>query len=204
MCKVTNKLRINAKKFVFLQHGITKDDVSTFYNRNNQNIDLFVTSTRAEYNSVINNDGYLCGREHTALLGMPRYDLLSNDTKKMVVIAPTWRQKTVTFRGKESPVVAADFSDSPYYRFYHAVMSHPELEKTAREYGYEVCYFPHFNMMATNDYFEDIKNIKMIKEGREYKKYFSEAALWVTDYSSTAFDFAYLGKPVVYCQSDKK
>ncbi|MBO4540337.1 MAG: CDP-glycerol glycerophosphotransferase family protein, partial [Clostridia bacterium] len=90
------------------------------------------------------------------------------------------------------------------YRFYHDLLSCPELGKTAQKYGYEICYFPHFNMMATNDYFEDVENIRLIEDGREYKKYFSEAALWITDYSSTAFDFAYLGKPVVYCQSDKK
>ena len=37
-----------------------------------------------------------------------------------------------------------------------------------------------------------------------YGKIFSESSLVVTDYSSTAFDFAYLRKPVVYCQFDKE
>jgi CDP-glycerol glycerophosphotransferase (TagB/SpsB family) len=35
-----------------------------------------------------------------------------------------------------------------------------------------------------------------------YKDIFKEGSLLVTDYSSTAFDFAYLKKPVVYCQFD--
>ena len=38
----------------------------------------------------------------------------------------------------------------------------------------------------------------------DYQKEFVEGALLVTDYSSVAFDFAYLKKPVVYSQFDKE
>lgn len=32
---------------------------------------------------------------------------------------------------------------------------------------------------------------------------FAESSIMVTDYSSTAFDFGYLRKPIIYCQGDK-
>jgi CDP-glycerol glycerophosphotransferase (TagB/SpsB family) len=35
-----------------------------------------------------------------------------------------------------------------------------------------------------------------------YRKVFAESSLLVTDYSSVAFDFAYLRKPLLYCQFD--
>mgnify|MGYP002518679602 CR=1 FL=1 len=38
----------------------------------------------------------------------------------------------------------------------------------------------------------------------DYNKEFCEGAVLITDYSSVAFDFAYLGKPVIYSQFDKE
>jgi len=38
----------------------------------------------------------------------------------------------------------------------------------------------------------------------EYQKEFSENSLLITDYSSVAFDFAYLRKPVIYTQMDRE
>ena len=37
-----------------------------------------------------------------------------------------------------------------------------------------------------------------------FSRVFSESSLLVTDYSSVAIDFAYLGKPVIYAQFDKE
>lgn len=37
----------------------------------------------------------------------------------------------------------------------------------------------------------------------DYSKIFAESAIFITDFSSTAFDFAYLGKPLIYFQFDE-
>ena len=39
---------------IFLQHGITKDDVSMYLNRFQKNYSLFITSTKKEYKSILN------------------------------------------------------------------------------------------------------------------------------------------------------
>ena len=39
------------KDYVFLQHGITKDDLSSWLNTK-KNMSLFVTATQDEYNSI--------------------------------------------------------------------------------------------------------------------------------------------------------
>jgi CDP-glycerol glycerophosphotransferase (TagB/SpsB family) len=39
-----------------------------------------------------------------------------------------------------------------------------------------------------------------LAEGLPYQQVFAESSLMITDYSSVAFDFAYLHKPVVYFQ----
>ena len=41
------------QKFVFLQHGVIKDDLSGWLNRYNKNIAMFVTTTAPEYESIL-------------------------------------------------------------------------------------------------------------------------------------------------------
>ena len=39
---------------IFLQHGITKDDVSKYLHKFQKNYSLFITATKKEYNSILN------------------------------------------------------------------------------------------------------------------------------------------------------
>ena len=50
----------------------------------------------------------------------------------------------------------------------------------------------------------DFKENRLIevKENIDYQGTFSESSLLITDYSSVAFDFAYLKKPIIYTQFD--
>src|SRR5690606_15414411 len=67
---------INKPLFVFLQHGITKDDLSTQYNNWNISIDMFITSTQEEYDSIVGNKRYGFDSDVVKLTGMPRMDEL--------------------------------------------------------------------------------------------------------------------------------
>jgi CDP-glycerol glycerophosphotransferase (TagB/SpsB family) len=44
---------------------------------------------------------------------------------------------------------------------------------------------------------------RLYPEEKCYREIIGEGSLLVTDYSSVSFDFAYLGKPLVYCQFDR-
>ena len=46
--------------------------------------------------------------------------------------------------------------------------------------------------------------VEVIKENVDFNKEFSENSLLITDYSSVAFDFAYLKKMVIYTQFDRE
>ena len=61
--------------FIFLNNGIIKDDLTTSFNRFETHFNLFVTSSKREYKSIIySNYGYI--KDHVILTGMPRYDNL--------------------------------------------------------------------------------------------------------------------------------
>lgn len=80
---------LSEQKFVFLQHGIIKDDLSGWLNRYNKNISGFVTSAVDEYNSIVN--GYYFYDEETVwLTGLLRYDILYHDEEKVITIMSTW------------------------------------------------------------------------------------------------------------------
>ena len=50
--------------------------------------------------------------------------------------------------------------------------------------------------------FQQNESVTIVRYPYDYRRAFSESALLVTDYSSVAFDFAYLRKPVLYTQFD--
>ncbi|EAL5848717.1 capsular biosynthesis protein, partial [Campylobacter coli] len=81
------------QQFIFLQHGVIKDDLSRWLN--SKKINLFITSTRAEYDSIANNyNRYKFGKKEVLLTGLARHDVLLKNNKsdtKQILIMPTWR-----------------------------------------------------------------------------------------------------------------
>ena len=64
------------KKFVFLRHGVAKDDGSSWLN-SKVRIDLIVATTNDEYNSMVGaGSRYLYTEKEVKLLGMARFDEL--------------------------------------------------------------------------------------------------------------------------------
>ena len=197
---------IQKKKHVFLQHGITKDDVSAVYSRKNRKFDMFVTAATPEYKSIIETDAYFCDSSVAKLTGFPRYDYLYNNPRKIVLVIPTWRRSALDRMDHETGnwIVKENFEDTYYFRFYSGLLSNERLKAALAEAGYELVYFPHSNMIPTNEYFKKLGSVKIVEgDDRNYTRLFAESDIMVTDYSSTAFDFAYLRKPIVYCQGDR-
>lgn len=63
--------------FYFLQHGIVKDNMSTWLRKYDRNPKLIVTSTQLEYDSLF-DEGYFYDEGVVQILGLPRYDNLRN------------------------------------------------------------------------------------------------------------------------------
>ncbi len=197
---------IQKKKHVFLQHGIIKDDLSSVYSRKNQKLDMFVTSAKPEYSSIVETDMYFSDESVAKLTGLPRYDYLRNDEKKIVLVIPTWRRSDVDHMNHETGnwELKDDFKTRYYFRFYSELLTNKRLKDTLDQKGYKLLYFPHSNMIASNAFFDELEDVNIVKgSDRNYSKLFAESSIMVTDYSSTAFDFGYLRKPIVYCQGDK-
>ncbi len=195
---------IGGKKIVFLQHGVTKDDQSKWLNRYNRNLYGLVVNTMPEYDSILEYDYFYTPRE-VWLTGMPRYDALTHDEKGYITIMPTWR-KSLSDGVDAAGVwkVGDAFAESDYFKFYNALLNHETLIAKAREHGYKICFMPHPNIKPALGMFQRHKEVTFWDETKPYREVFAESDLLVTDYSSVVFDFAYLQKPIVYCQFDRE
>ncbi len=190
-------------KFVFLQHGVTKDDISGWLNRYNRKTEGFVVNTRPEYQSIFDYN-YYHPADKVWLTGMPRFDALYHDEKKYITIMPTWR-KTLT-KGMD-PVTSVwlavdDFESSDYYQFYNGLLNSPRLLDRAEELGYTLCFKPHPNTLSVLDRFHRDPRVLFFEGSKSYRDIYAQSSLIVTDYSSAVFDFALLDKPVIYAQFD--
>lgn len=196
---------IQSQRFVFLQHGVLHNDLSTWLSRYNKNIAMFVTTTRQEYENILAGKYHYTANE-LKLTGLPRHDRLFHDEKKVIAIMPTWRAYLVTAINSKTGerAIAPGFTNSQYYAMYNKLLNDQRLFDAAEKNGYTITFAPHPNMADAEDMIAGDCRLKMISAGVSYRQIFAQSDLLVTDYSSVAFDFAYLRKPVVYFQQDKE
>lgn len=184
------------QKVVFLQHGVTKDDLSEWLNKYRKNFAGIVTAAERERKSFL-KISYGYEPEKVWLTGFPRFDRLYEDTKRQIVICPTWRMYLKDYSEKR-------FRESNYYKFYQELIENPKLQDTIREYQYTLAIKLHPQMLRYADVFNQMEGLQVLDDDMTYSQIFAESSLMVTDYSSTAMDFAFMRKPVIYCQFDSK
>jgi len=191
--------------FVFLQHGVIQSDLSGWLNRFEKNIKLFVTTSRAEYNSIIEGD-YYYDTTRVLLSGLPRFDLLNNKPSGKIMLAPTWRHNLLPEKRHNNDGIRAyspTFKETEYFKFYSALMTDKDITFALKKANMTGEFYLHPAFSVQIDDFKQNETFKIKRLPYDYKKAFEESEILITDYSSVAFDFAYLRKPVIYTQFDK-
>ena len=95
-----------------------------------------------------------------------------------------------------------DFKNSTFFNMYSDLLNHPKLIAAAEKYNYSLHLKVHPDMVCTLPHFSFNPYIRIVPLTESYRKVFAESNLIITDYSSVAFDFAYLRKTVLYYQAD--
>ena len=162
-------------QFVFLQHGVIKDDLSLFLNRFYRNCKIFVTTAKPEYKSLLDYD-YYYGPDVVKCTGLPRYDNLVDESNKLIAIMPTWR-KFLT--GTINPFtktygVNSQFKNSEFYKFYNDLINDKRLISKMKEKGYTGVFGLHPYMISNHIFFEDNEVFKIEKGYPNYGKIFRE------------------------------
>lgn len=177
----------------FLQHGIIKDDISSWLNKFNMNLSLFVTSSPLEYESVFKNP-YNYNENIVKLTGLPRFDNLKNkEDKKQIIIMPSWRRYLTNKSHKF-------IMQTEYFQRFNSLINSEKLINAARKHNYEIIFRPHPNVYNFIELFDRNDYVKIDSPTTKYQTLFNNGSLLITDYSSVAFDFSYLHKPIIYYQ----
>lgn len=185
---------INSDK-IFLQHGVTKDNVSSWLHKSDKNLKLITTVSDAERKSFL-DPGYNYDENIIQTLGFPRFDNLKTNekTKRQILIAPSWRTDLHNMTIKY-------IMDSNYFKTINSLINNKTLISIAEKYDYKIIFKPHPMVYGYVDLFETNEYVT-IDEKTTYQELFKDSDLLITDYSSIAFDFSYMKKPIIYYQHD--
>ena len=184
---------------VFLQHGVmgTKWMVPN-YGKGTPGFetDLFLVSSEREKQYIVGDFGYDPGE--VAVTGLSRFDaLLTPDVapRRQILVMPTWRDWLLD---------AEQYLESEYHQRWSQFLHDPRLHEMAKRHGFEVVFCLHPNMAGFTSLFANAP-VRLISQGEvDVQHLLKESAMLVTDYSSVAFDFSFLHRPVAYYQFDRQ
>lgn len=177
---------------IFLQHGVTKDNVSSWLHKYEKNLKMIVAVSDGEAKSFL-DDGYNYKKEIIQVLGFPRFDNLEKTkTKKQILIMPSWRKKLLYAPPQY-------IMNSEYFQAINSLINNRDLIELAKKYDYQILFKPHPRVYDYIELFDTNDHVK-VDTDTTYQELFKSSDLMITDYSSVAFDFAYMKKPLVYYQ----
>lgn len=193
---------LNLKPFVFLQHGVLGlkkiDDIFHVKNVNNR-ASLFITSTYQEADLV--HDYFKYQYKNIAVTGLARWDEFRNDetVKGQILYTPTWR----TWLEDKSDKC---FIESNYYHSINNLIRDKTLQKSLKDKGYKMKVYLH-PKLAHGENFQHFESdvIEIINpETIDLNVLIRTSEIFITDYSSVAWEFVYQKKPVLFYQFDQE
>lgn len=184
---------------IFLQHGVTAAKwMVPNYGRyvRGFDVDLITVCSEREKEFFVKDFGY--SPEQVAVTGFARFDsLLAGDVEVdagQLMIMPTWRPWL------QDP---EHFVESDYFQRWKSLLTSDRLRALIEKYDLTPIFCLHPNMQQFSSHFDGL-GIRVVVQGEiDVQFLLKQSSMLVTDYSSVAFDFAFLHKPVVYYQFDE-
>lgn len=181
-------------KYVFLQHGITKDDQKFLYKKPSK-IDLFICGANPEYADIKAHYGYK--ENEVAYTGFARFDdYFGLKTKKQILVMPTWRRYAENVK----------FEDTQYFRVWSEFINSTEINNLLKNSGYIMRFYLHPQFRQYSNLFKTTQsNITVLSfDNSDIQTLIHESEIFITDFSSLAFDFGYMSRLVIYYQYDEE
>lgn len=191
-----NKFRPVPARTMFLQHGVTalKNSMPA-YHRSKRLFDAFVVCSRSEAEAIEEACGY--PSQHIVVTGMPRLDRLyrlahaNKGERRDIVIFPTWR------RGLDK-ATSEEFLASEFFRSWTGALA--ALRRAGAASGKRIVLISHPIIERHIQAFE--AQVDLIVDAVDLQETLVGAACLVTDYSSVAFDAAYISVPILFFTFD--
>ncbi|TGD34752.1 CDP-glycerol glycerophosphotransferase family protein [Leuconostoc mesenteroides] len=193
--------KTSKKVHIFLQHGMNGiKKVPMFHNGHGQ-IDYLVAAS--EWESELFQNQWHYSKKKIIVSGLPRWDMLENNVPKLlsqktvkILIMPTWRDQFVNMSNN-------DFLQTDFVLSYQDMFSNSEFIDMLHKFKAEVIFVLHPKMKQFEQILEKLFSVQ-VRDIDQVNEFLSDSAILITDYSSIAWDMAYINKPVIYFQYDQE
>lgn len=205
-------------KFVFLQHGISLNDISLWLR--DKTIDLIICGLIPEYEAFAWKDSpYQFTVKGLALTGLARYDVLlqralnkrDHDTSASrsltLTVMPTWRRnlKDALDSAQTPDEQRMKLHESDFLNTWFGVLGSEKLAAKVSAGDLRVRFVAHPNLVPFLDILPIPEHVEtVLPDEQSFQDLLIETDLFLTDYSSVAFDAAYAGRSVAYYQFDRE
>ncbi|WP_375424992.1 CDP-glycerol glycerophosphotransferase family protein [uncultured Friedmanniella sp.] len=185
---------------IFLQHGVTATkNVTPIYARQRTYelpAERFLVCSELEQRIVVEDYGYRT--RQVPITGFARFDRLfegaEEPPERTILVMPTWRES----------LRPDTFLESDYFQNWHGFLASPRLQSLLAAHDLQVKLVLHPNMRIFADFFT-IANVQLVRqEEADIQGLLMSSAVLVTDFSSVAWDFSFLQRPVHYFQFDHR
>lgn len=193
-----NEIEKNADKMdfqvIYLQHGVLHIVMPWKFSPEKILADKVVVSTSEEKKLFISNGFSL---EDILETGMARFEALNKAAKKKkkILYAPSWRNYLVgEYKNHRWKMLEEKFVKSKFFIENQRLINNKDLEQCLEKYDYtmDIKLHPIFSMYQKN-FTTASSRIRFISENIKEEEY----SLFITDFSSYAYNFIYLGTSVI-------
>lgn len=186
-------------EIIYLQHGVLHIIMPWKYSKEKNLADRIVVSTKEETSLYLQN-GYQ--KENLIKTGMPRFEKLKKTkVTKKILYAPSWRAYLIgDYCNRHWMPLNSKFLDSKFYKEVSGFLESKELLEFLQNYGFclDIKLHPIFNVYKK--FFNINRNHINFVDGEINEGNYD---LFITDYSSYAYDFSYLSIPILYFIPDE-
>lgn len=186
---------------IYLQHGILHAHLPWKYTPERSEIDKIVVSSYFEKQNF--RQVYHFREKDILPFGMPRFQHMEKQVKSMnrILLAPSWRQYLIGENKSTGAWIPTQqkFVNSNFFMKMQAFLNHPHLHRILEENDLYLDFKLHPIFKVYQDCFE-LTSDRVAFAGDSVKD--EEYAIFMTDFSSFVFDFAYLEKPIIYFVPD--
>lgn len=194
------------KKLYWLQHGVTKDYEEKMDYKYSDNVSLVCCASNREKQFFVEDLNY--PKSVAQNIGFCRFDGLidlSNQENESILIMPTFR-KWLSPNDYDHPTNEEinRFMDSTFFTFYNNILNSNELIRVLEEKNIDLIFYLHYAFQPYASLFNS-KSAKVKickKDDYDVQMLMKITKIMITDFSSVAFDYAYMRKPVIYAQFD--
>ena len=188
-------------RIIYMQHGVLHASFVNKYSAENARCDKVVVSTNFEIDNLTKKYAY----KNSDLIkaGMPRYEFIDRNAKpeNRVLFAPSWRSYLAKNITETTYSINMNiFKSSDYYRNFEKFLNDKKLHEILEKHDLilDVKMHPIITKYATELFKIDCDRINIIRSDVNLSDY----KAFITDFSSFVFDYAYLGRPIMYYVPD--